>query len=215
MPDESRAKWARELGSRLREERERLNIGQGELARRLGYSKQLASFWEQGKSELSNFDLARLTKLGFDADYVLMGIRSGSAPVIPLPTGMVPYPDYRELLLIADGRMQASAVEREMPVFAKVAHGLAVDVVDQGLAPKLPPGSIVIVDREKSPTSGDVVVAALLATSEVLTRRFKPGRGKHFILYPDIALLPTRDITEAHQPAILGVMVEAVLRGSQ
>jgi hypothetical protein len=97
---------------------------------------------------------------------------------------------------------------------AAPVRGLAVELLDGGLEPRLPASTVLVIDRDLAPKSGDIVVVALLRTSEVLCRRFKPGRGKAFELYGDNELVPAREITDAHQPITLGTLVEAVLVGS-
>src|SRR4029453_10691958 len=60
-----------DLGSRLREERERAHISQRELARRLGVSASLISQIESGQSKPSVSTLyAIVSELGVSLDYV-------------------------------------------------------------------------------------------------------------------------------------------------
>src|SRR5262245_65773287 len=61
-----------DIGSRLREERERARLSQRELARRLGVSASLISQIESGQSKPSVSTLyAIVTELGVSLDYVV------------------------------------------------------------------------------------------------------------------------------------------------
>ena len=72
-----------EIGSRLREERERVRISQRELARRLGVSASLISQIESGQSKPSVSTLyAIVTELGVSLDHVFQ-VHSHETAVLP------------------------------------------------------------------------------------------------------------------------------------
>ena len=90
-----------EIGSRLREERERVRISQRELARRLGVSASLISQIESGQSKPSVSTLyAIVTELGVSLDHVFQvhshetamaiaggtATAEGSAPAARIPS---------------------------------------------------------------------------------------------------------------------------------
>ena len=77
--DDPRLRWKRAVGTRLREEREKLNLSQTDLARRFSYTKQLCSHWETGRSEIASYDLWLLRSMGFDVVYILLGTRTSAA----------------------------------------------------------------------------------------------------------------------------------------
>ena len=63
------------LGMRMRAARVDAKLGQLEIANRLGVSKQLASHWELGRSEITIFDLAKFAQItGTSAEYLLTGL---------------------------------------------------------------------------------------------------------------------------------------------
>jgi transcriptional regulator with XRE-family HTH domain len=73
-----------DIGTRLREERERVNISQRELARRIGLSASLISQIESGQSKPSVSTLYSIvTELGVSVDDIFNGANgaNGSAPV--------------------------------------------------------------------------------------------------------------------------------------
>jgi transcriptional regulator with XRE-family HTH domain len=76
---DSRKSWRGNLGRRLKEERERIDRSQTDFARHVQATKQLISHWETGRSEISVYDLYRLSLLGVDTSFVLHGGRTDAA----------------------------------------------------------------------------------------------------------------------------------------
>jgi len=64
------------IGSRLKEERERLGYTQPIFAEIAGVRKRALIDWEKGVSSPTAVQLARLSEIGVDALYVLTGQRS-------------------------------------------------------------------------------------------------------------------------------------------
>lgn len=62
-----------DVGARLREERDRLQLRQGDLAEALGCSKTTQSNYEQGHRAPDALYLSRAARLGFDVGYVVTG----------------------------------------------------------------------------------------------------------------------------------------------
>ena len=81
------------IGSRLREERERLGLSQPALGEIAGAAKRTVIDWEKGKSSPNGTQLAALTAAGLDVLYILTGQRAGNAPAPPALT-----PEQRALL---------------------------------------------------------------------------------------------------------------------
>ena len=67
-----------EIGRRLEEERERLDLTQPELVSLCGGSKRSLVDWESGKILPNTAFLSATAKIGVDVSYVLSGIRSSS-----------------------------------------------------------------------------------------------------------------------------------------
>jgi transcriptional regulator with XRE-family HTH domain len=67
-----------ELGDRLRVERKRLGLRQGDLGGRVGITLQTQSRYENGTTEAGVLYLAKVSAEGIDAGWVLTGRRSGS-----------------------------------------------------------------------------------------------------------------------------------------
>ena len=79
-----------DIGTRLREERERVGISQRELARRIGLSASMISQLESGQSKPSVSTLyAIVTELGVSLDDVFRGTEGHARPT---PTSAVDRP---------------------------------------------------------------------------------------------------------------------------
>lgn len=66
------------LGTRLREERERLGYSQPKLGELLGVTKQTVFAWETGRTAPDGFHLMALSAAGFDVAWVVIGERDGA-----------------------------------------------------------------------------------------------------------------------------------------
>jgi transcriptional regulator with XRE-family HTH domain len=83
MDTENRALFA----ARLREERDRLGLSQGDMAARCGAKPRTYQDWERAVASVSvEFLSTALTTVGLDAVYVLTGIRT-PPDRLPVPTG--------------------------------------------------------------------------------------------------------------------------------
>jgi len=71
-----RTAWRIEVGKRLMLELERARISQTDLARRIGYTKQLISHWGTARSEITLWQLYCLDRLGLDTHFILTGKRA-------------------------------------------------------------------------------------------------------------------------------------------
>ena len=64
------------IGERLRNERKRLGLQQPVIMAHLGAAKKTIINWENGQSSPSADQIASLVEIGFDAIYILTGVRS-------------------------------------------------------------------------------------------------------------------------------------------
>lgn len=69
----------RDIGDRLRQERERLNLSQQAMAEAGDVSRKTQYSYESGESKLSVEYLIRVAVIGCDLVYVLTGVRPGAA----------------------------------------------------------------------------------------------------------------------------------------
>lgn len=69
------------IGSRLREERERLGLSQPSFAAIAATTKQTVFSWESGKTAPDGFQLSALAGQGVDVLYVITGQRAQSSPI--------------------------------------------------------------------------------------------------------------------------------------
>jgi transcriptional regulator with XRE-family HTH domain len=223
MTKDPRASWKVQMGKRLREEREAHELTQQAVADALSLSKQLISHHELGRSELTLWDLVRLrAKFNLDVSYIALGVHDGKATGarLRLPAGFHPHPNPTELLEIAHGKRDSSSIERRHQAFSAIKDGIVVDVVDRGLEPMLKPGGLAIFDRTKAPQPGDVALIVLLATDEILIRRYRPSPEARpafppYVLRADNPDFEPRSIVETHRPVMLGVLAERVEIGSR
>ena len=67
------------IGSRIREERERLALNQESFAELAGAKRRTLVDWEKGVSSPTAFQLNALSQAGVDIQYVVIGVRSAQA----------------------------------------------------------------------------------------------------------------------------------------
>ncbi|BBL71007.1 hypothetical protein MoryE10_16130 [Methylogaea oryzae] len=79
------------IGRRLREERERLQLSQADLAEQAGIPRGTQADYELGEAEPDSGYLETVKTLGIDVDYVLFGVDE--------PEAMVECPAFRSLLV--------------------------------------------------------------------------------------------------------------------
>jgi len=69
------------IGSRLREERERVHLSQADFAEKSGVHRNTITRYETDKSQLVAGFIETIRAIGIDVDYVLFGIPNPAAPV--------------------------------------------------------------------------------------------------------------------------------------
>jgi transcriptional regulator with XRE-family HTH domain len=206
------------VAKRVREARKNAKLTQQQIADKIGCTKQNVSHWETARWLPAHEDLVPLAKLlNTTTDYLLTGIMNlapgssvGNAR-IPI---MVPYPDREQLLDIARGKLDPDKVQRRWPSGHADADGLIIlDVPDRAMEPRIPHDARVTIKRSKMPEPGAIVLAALLASNELLLRRYRPGpsgRPGHlpFTLKPENPDFgDVRHIGKEDKPVIIGSVV--------
>jgi transcriptional regulator with XRE-family HTH domain len=219
-----RTKWKIELGLRLARELDRVGLNQADLARRLETTRALTNHWTTGKSEISSWDLQRLSKLGIDVRFVLTGLPPGATPDfrLRLPTAAVPLCTPPQLLQIARGKLDAKDIEEKITLSVDMPdRAIAFRLFDRSHDPRYPQQSTTaVVDAQQLPQPGDLTLVALLASDEVLFRKMvpepsaKPGQPP-YELRAENADFHARPITRANKPVLLGTLAAIILSGSR
>lgn len=93
-----------EIGSRLREERERVGLSQTALANACGTSKRTVITWEQGSGTPAADILACMAHEGMDVGYVVTGRPTSIEAVVHALN------DYAECWIAVDQHLQASGL---------------------------------------------------------------------------------------------------------
>ena len=174
-----------QLGHRLRQARLQAGLTQIQLARRLGRSKQLASAWEAGRSEILTSTLAEFAAaVDVDANWLLRGIEShpNIGKIARAPHGSaVPLLSAAEAIRKAKGKfLLADAENGVYTPFPAGPQAFALQVRDISLSPELTPGDIVVVDPELPPEPDAMVVAVVKQADIVLPEPTLVVRRIHF-----------------------------------
>jgi transcriptional regulator with XRE-family HTH domain len=157
----SKNEMTRALASRLRMARQAKDISQPELASALGLSKQMISAWERGAAQMyAHQAVACARHLGIGIDWLLLG-ESESAEFADQIETRLPVLSAEDGAEFAAGRLPLASVRRCTDAGrSQPASSFALVVSDSSMAPVLEPGDIVLVNPEKVPQQGDLVVAA-------------------------------------------------------
>ena len=226
---EGRSNWRIAVGARIHSARKARGLSQEEVANRLGEghgrSKQLISHWENGRNEITSYDLYRLAHiLGVDVDFLAAGRGSGAeqgANSRGPEYVTVPYATRNDLIEIAHENLEPAGTLRTRAVSTAGTNGIAFDVFDRAMEPKFPLGATcIVVSRETPPEPGDCCLVVLLASNEVLFRRIRPSIESQpatppYVLRADNPDFEARQITDAQRPVVLGRMVEHCIVGSR
>lgn len=99
------------IGSRLREERERLNLSQVEFAEKTGISRVTLGRYEAGKRNPDIAYLSTLKEIGVDLDWVIFGVRKDEVVDCPYTKTLgIPSDRITKPISLADCRNMASGV---------------------------------------------------------------------------------------------------------
>jgi phage repressor protein C with HTH and peptisase S24 domain len=162
-----------DLGNRLKEERQRLGLTQGDFGAKLGVSKTSQFNYEAGDRVPDADYLQRALSLGVDVLYVLTGNR-----LEDLDDEFVVIPHFEVTASAGNGAVNSVEVSHGGLSFSKkwlTSKGLSpkslrvIDVVGDSMQPRLSDGDKVLVDTtEKTPKSGRAYV--LLQGDELLVK---------------------------------------------
>lgn len=162
------------IGMRLREERQRLALRQGDLAAALGVAKTTQVNYEAGRRLPDAGYLAAARRQGLDVIYVL----SGTRPAAPIPASsedapedaLFPVPLYQATASAGNGCVNESPAEYKVGVVSVSRDWLhrrklgttalcAIAVRGTSMQPVLADGDLVVLDRsERTPRTGFVYV---------------------------------------------------------
>jgi len=87
-------------------------------------------------------------------------------------------------------------------------EGFAVEIEGNGLVPELYPGDIVIVDPDVDPAPGDLVVAHIEESDQVIVRKYRPRNAKVIELAPINEDYPSDEISPASPGTLIGTVVQ-------
>ena len=209
------------IGLRIRDRRKELKLTQESLAKRLGVEKASVWHWENGKSLPIGSRWAQLAKeLSTNSHYLLTGVETAPTnreqSFEHMGVAMLPEGDVVSVLNIAKGKATLSAIATRKPAII----GLNQSADDKVLwlvadnATKFAIGTQVLFDLTAKPTPGDYVLCVLLASDEVLFRRYRPGAASKsgeppFTLVPDNERdYEPRVVTRQDRPKILGSAIK-------
>ena len=213
-----------DIGKRLREARVNAKITQQEIARLLDVSKQLVSHWEKARSEITVPTVIRVAKiLGVGVEWLLVGIGGGlknsSVRVHAGGGRLVAIVGRDQILELARGSLKHEDVRGQRQTTLQCGpRAMAFEVWDHSMEPLFKRHEIIIVDPDIMPEPGYVAVFALLASGEILFRRYRPAAESKpamppFTLVAENPDFEPRLITPAHQPVFMGTKVEHIIRG--
>lgn len=214
-----------EFGKRLKAAREEANLIGEDIAKKIGKSKQLISHWEHARSEMMLGDLLTfLSMVDVSADYLIKGIGPPFSAVRSAGAGgrLVPHVAWDDMLEIARRKLHLYDIQARRLVHSECsAQSLQFAVFDRAMQGAFRiDDTTVTVDGAKMPEPGDCVLIALLATEQLLFRRYQAsGKGKRveppYTLRADNADYEARLVTRADRPVFLGTMCEHTTVGSR
>ena len=200
---------------RLKKAREAKSLTQQQLASELGVSKQLISHWENGRWMPRAADASRLARiLGVTLDWLLLDAPANVNLRVPV-TVMVPYPTGEQLVAITRGKLDLQKIERCWLANFEDVDLTALDVIDSGMTPMIPRGAKVLVNS-RLPEPGDVCVVVLIATGEILIRRYQralstPGKLPFLLAADNSDYGPPRRIVKGDRPKMFGTVFRVVI----
>lgn len=211
------------LGKRIRDARRDANLTQEEIGRQLSSSKQLVSHWETGRSEITVFDLAKVAKMcGVSPDYLLTGVLRASSHKSLLPAGdqIIGFATHEDCFAIARGSIGASDLKEKHTCHVEVSsRAFRTLVPERAMEPAFSTDTQITIDPNVAPQPGDLILVALLASDELMFRRYQPtssarkGVEPPYLLKSDNNFFEPRQVTRADKPVWLGTLVERLIFG--
>ena len=212
------------LGSRMHAARKEAGMTQLETAQKLDVSKQLVCHWELGRSEITIFNLKKISLLfGVDVGWLLFGKKAvgpeDRSHAFQIKRGrIVPLLDKHQLLEISNGSLALPEVSERRHTLAECSkNSLSFEIFDSsmdGILGSICSGDIVTVDCDRLPDPGDRVLVVMRRTGEVLLRRFRASAAAKkavkapFKLVADNASYEVIEVSKADDVVFMGTMVE-------
>lgn len=152
-----------DLGDRIRQARERVGLNQSELGRRLGVRSQTINQWESGTKAPSRENFAHLVQIvGVDATWLLYGAggseHNGNHELITFQARGRRVPRLTIMEVVQRNAIHSNT-ETAFANFPCGLRAYAFDLPNDSCAPDYPRGSLWIVDPDRTPTPGAMVVA--------------------------------------------------------
>ena len=222
MTHHARAAWKIQVGERLSKARREAKLGQVDLAAQLGISKQLASHWEAGSSEITSWDVVRLARLlNVDTSWLLTGRERRSQSQSP-GDGIVIKASLTQLLDFANSAAFFSESERKELLYGGLStkarvhspclsgRAVAFEAWDRAMAPEIDVGDLVVVDRSVAPINGDIVLSAILESGQLLLRRYHRATPVRPIILSASAAkyFPEQRLSDPSSYVFMGTLVE-------
>lgn len=215
---EARRRDLLEFGKRLKAAREEAGLIGEDIATKIGKSKQLISHWEHGRSEMLISDLITFKSMvDVSVDYLITGLGPPFGAIKSAGAGgrLVPQVAWNDMLQIARGKLRLNDIGVRRLVHSECsAQSLQFAVFDRAMQGAFRiDDTTVTVDGVKMPEPGDCVLVALLATEQLLFRRYQSSSKSKkveppYTLRADNADYEARLVTRADKPVFLGTMCE-------
>lgn len=201
------------MGARIAKARLERNLSQAELARRLGVSRSAVSLWEIDQAKPEGVRLAEVARcLDVSTDH-LLGLPTDerasrgradppSVPVYqPMEVAAWAAGGYVPLEVADRGRCQTTAL-----------HGwnraIAMPVQGPAMTPDIPAGAVIVLTRDGTPRSGDVVVVDVGRGAPIVRTLVDEGSGP--VLVPTNSQFPVVPLPAGSR--VVGRVVEIVIR---
>ncbi len=198
------------MSLRLKQLRTKAGLTQKQLSQEIGIAQNTLSYWEQGRYDIDNESLLRLSSLfGVSVDYLLGKSDTPAAsqqkgvkiPVLGRVVAGIPIEAVEEIL-------DYEEISADM-----AAHGeyFALQVFGQSMEPKFSEGDVVIVKRQPDVDSGDIAIVMINGDEATIKKVKKLPDGIMLIASNTAVYEPTfyskKEIDEL-PVVILGKVVE-------
>ena len=198
-----------DIGSRIREARERYHITQSELAKKVGVSRIAVTQWESGSTkDLKPRNLmATARALGIDVNWLVYGKGTMRADRV-YAINRVPVVPWSEAGRFEDAIREGGCTEYVDAAFAPDIQLFSAIIPDDSMAGEIPKGSTLVIDPGMTAEPNDYVVVRHLETGDVSCRQLIRDGGKLYLKAENKAY--PMHLYEGHE--ILGVVREVIRR---
>ena len=147
------------MSLRLKQLRTKAGLTQKQLSSKLGVAQNTLSYWEQGRYDIDNESLLRLSSLfNVSVDYLL-----GKSDIPTAPKKGVKIPVLGRVVAGIPIEAIEDVLDYEEISEDMAAHGeyFALQVVGKSMEPKFSEGDVVIVKRQPDVDSGDIAIVLI------------------------------------------------------